>query len=427
MNRKVFKLVTKDGKIMVTEYRIVDSKNQSTKVILNKNYKRTKARWPSLSDSGRLLFEKPDWRMAMPGNIGLTQNQQKDNPTDKTSFEEALDQLEIESPDEFQQMKMQIRKEMAKQRYLTTLEELKKRGLEQKDASEASYNLLNNWLIPTDPNARDKNTTTVIDRHTGKIVKVPVLPLIPETTVDELVNYKTKNNEKVEFSAHKLPQLLKKDLETIFPNTNKDFQDVLPEKFSRINVFLNNIENVNSAKNMGESGIFPKASTKYNILDQNRKNYTFPTTVFHRALTLPNDINFKSFNTVITICFQTNHNMSSYSNEALDEKKEIHDKFLELAKKLSYILLEENFYVDFVDPTTGLPFFDNFSAQANKEEILKLTTQENNENFSLLENIKIEDAGCCKMISHDKYGENCFMGLIVSNCGNDHWLVESLK
>jgi len=53
------------------------SGQNSKKIIQSVHYKRTKANWPDVHLNGT---EKPDWRMSLPGNVGIIDDQQKDSP-----------------------------------------------------------------------------------------------------------------------------------------------------------------------------------------------------------------------------------------------------------------------------------------------------------------------------------------------------------
>merc|ERR1711931_171669 len=88
---------------------------------------------------------------------------------------------------------------------------------------------------------------------------------------------------------------------------------------------------------------------------------------------------------VITISFSTDNDMSKWS------------------------LKEEGFWADFIDPSSGTP---HYSSHTNH------TLFETDERYRML-GFSVEDLGCCKVISHGKFGRNVFVATIITNASKE--------
>lgn len=129
----------------------------------------------------------------------------------------------------------------------------------------------------------------------------------------------------------------------------------------------------------------------------------------------------RKINTVITVAFQTENDMSAWSDEVADERAVKLQEFTEFAKKFSSIVQEKDKFADFIDPSDGLPWFDK--AFAERRGMVAETTP----GFNALSNMTVEDLGCCYVISHEKFGKNVFVGTIVTECDPDFWYFGYLK
>ena len=68
-------------------------------------------------------------------------------------------------------------------------------------------------------------------------------------------------------------------------------------------------------------------------------------------------------------------------------------------------LKSDGYWADFIDPTTGTPFFGPHS---------NTTMFETDEKYRLL-GFRIEDLGCCKVICHKDFGRKVFVGTVVTS------------
>lgn len=68
----------------------------------------------------------------------------------------------------------------------------------------------------------------------------------------------------------------------------------------------------------------------------------------------------KRFNhgmTVLTLTHKSENDMSAWSSEVDSEREELMDKFVMTAKRMCSFLTQNGFWADFVDPSSGRPFY----------------------------------------------------------------------
>lgn len=99
--------------------------------------------------------------------------------------------------------------------------------------------------------------------------------------------------------------------------------------------------------------------------------------------------------TAITIVFKTKSDMSKWSVEVENERNELINKFNKLAQEISTYLNNKQYWVDFIDPSNGKPYYGPSSSDALFE------TDERFRNFG----INIVDLGCCRVIEHLQHGK----------------------
>ena len=91
---------------------------------------------------------------------------------------------------------------------------------------------------------------------------------------------------------------------------------------------------------------------------------------------------------VITLSFQTENDMSKWSEEMEDEREKLMEHSVVICKELCGRLKDDGYWSDFIDPSSGSP---HFSAHTNS------TLFETNETYRAL-GFDIDDLGCCKVI-----------------------------
>jgi len=109
--------------------------------------------------------------------------------------------------------------------------------------------------------------------------------------------------------------------------------------------------------------------------------------------------------TIMTMSILTENDMSTWSEEVEDEREKLTEHTVINCKEICGRLKDDGYWADFIDPCSGTP---HFSAHTNS------TMFETDEKFRLL-GFRIEDLGCCKVIEHNKFGRNVFVGCIVTN------------
>ncbi|KAG7155873.1 Methylmalonic aciduria and homocystinuria type D-like [Homarus americanus] len=110
---------------------------------------------------------------------------------------------------------------------------------------------------------------------------------------------------------------------------------------------------------------------------------------------------------VVTLSQKTQHDMGSWSEE------------MELGRGTYRIyicstLQADGYWADFIDPTSGRPYHGQFT---------NATLFETDERYRYL-GFRIEDLGCCKIISHRLWGTHVFVGALFTNAPVDSDVLE---
>lgn len=124
--------------------------------------------------------------------------------------------------------------------------------------------------------------------------------------------------------------------------------------------------------------------------------------------------------TVITVTQRTQQDMSRWSAEVEAEREELLQTFISGASQICSELQREGLWADFIEPSSGLPFFGPYT---------NMTLFETDERFSLL-GFSVEDLGCCKVLRHSLWGTNVFVGTIFTETpapGHSSRVLEALK
>nr|XP_057937407.1 metabolism of cobalamin associated Db isoform X2 [Doryrhamphus excisus]XP_057937408.1 metabolism of cobalamin associated Db isoform X2 [Doryrhamphus excisus] len=109
--------------------------------------------------------------------------------------------------------------------------------------------------------------------------------------------------------------------------------------------------------------------------------------------------------TVVTVTQKTQNDMTAWSSAVEEEREQMLDKFVDGAKDICFILQREGFWADFIEPSSGLPFFGSYTNN---------TFFETDDRYHLL-GFQIEDLGCCRVIRHHLWGTHAFVGTIFTN------------
>uniref|UniRef100_A0A3P9ITX0 NID domain-containing protein n=1 Tax=Oryzias latipes TaxID=8090 RepID=A0A3P9ITX0_ORYLA len=113
--------------------------------------------------------------------------------------------------------------------------------------------------------------------------------------------------------------------------------------------------------------------------------------------------------TVVTVTQRTRNDMTSWSAQVEQERLEKLDQFVLGATEICSALQKKGFWADFIDPSSGLPFFG-----AHTNNVLF----ETDDRYQQL-GFSIEDLGCCKAIRHPAWGTHVFVGALFTDapCG----------
>jgi hypothetical protein len=103
--------------------------------------------------------------------------------------------------------------------------------------------------------------------------------------------------------------------------------------------------------------------------------------------------------TAITIIFKTNSDMSTWSMEVENERYQLAEQFIKLAREICKYLNTNQYWVDFIDPSNGKPYYGPSTSDALFE------TDERFQHFG----INAVDLGCCRVIEHLQYGKTVLL------------------
>jgi len=109
--------------------------------------------------------------------------------------------------------------------------------------------------------------------------------------------------------------------------------------------------------------------------------------------------------TVINFTQKTMTDMAAWSEEMEAEREKLLESFFKIATEIATFMKKDGFWCDFIDPSSGRPYFGNFTNHTLFE------TDERYKHFGF----DIEDLGCCKVIRHEVWGTRVFIGTLFTN------------
>jgi hypothetical protein len=86
--------------------------------------------------------------------------------------------------------------------------------------------------------------------------------------------------------------------------------------------------------------------------------------------------------------------MSTWSMEVENERYQLTEQFIKLAYEISNYLNTKQYWVDFIDPSNGKPYYGPSTSDTLFE------TDDRFQHFG----INIVDLGCCRVIEHLQHG-----------------------
>lgn len=120
--------------------------------------------------------------------------------------------------------------------------------------------------------------------------------------------------------------------------------------------------------------------------------------------------------TVITVTQKTENDMATFNKEVKKERNELLASFMNGAQEICEALNDAGYWADFIDPSSGKPYFGR------------------NTNYSMIETddryhrlgFEIEDLGCCKVITHHKWGTHSYIGCLFTNAPLDQTVLRMM-
>ncbi|CAF1953376.1 unnamed protein product [Rotaria magnacalcarata] len=120
--------------------------------------------------------------------------------------------------------------------------------------------------------------------------------------------------------------------------------------------------------------------------------------------------------TAITIILKTNSDMSTWSPKIEEERNELTDQFIKLAHEMCAYLTGKQYWADFIDPSSGRPYYGPHTAD---------TLFETDERYRYF-GINIVDLGCCRVVEHLQHGTHIFIGCVFTSALKNDPNVEHL-
>lgn len=119
---------------------------------------------------------------------------------------------------------------------------------------------------------------------------------------------------------------------------------------------------------------------------------------------------------VITMAQHTENDMSAWSDGMETEREDLTAEFVSVAKEVCGRLKSDGYWADFIDPCAGVPYYGRHT---------NTTMFETDEKYRLL-GFRIEDLGCCKVISHREFGRHVFVGTIFTSAHPSTGIVQEM-
>ena len=99
--------------------------------------------------------------------------------------------------------------------------------------------------------------------------------------------------------------------------------------------------------------------------------------------------------TAITIILKTKSDMSAWSSDIEDERNLLTEQFIKLAHEMCAYLNKKQYWADFIDPSSGRPYYGPHTSDTLFE------TDERLRYFG----VNVVDLGCCRVVEHLQHGE----------------------
>lgn len=120
--------------------------------------------------------------------------------------------------------------------------------------------------------------------------------------------------------------------------------------------------------------------------------------------------------TVITFSFKTENDMATWNNQVDDERELVTKKFVNTAQEVCETFQNEGYWADFIDPSSG---------SLHRSPYTHATFYETDERYRHL-GFEIIDNGCCKVISHHKWGTQTYVGCMLTNADLNDKLIQKV-
>lgn len=108
---------------------------------------------------------------------------------------------------------------------------------------------------------------------------------------------------------------------------------------------------------------------------------------------------------IIPTCQQSDIDLVNWGEKADNEKDRLLEQFMEFAKIVCNHLTSLQYWADYIDPCSGLPMIHRENGSRVYGEV---------EGLVALLGYKTQNAGCCKIILHPKWGSSVYPASIFA-------------
>jgi len=113
----------------------------------------------------------------------------------------------------------------------------------------------------------------------------------------------------------------------------------------------------------------------------------------------------------VTFAYQTQNDMSLWSDSVLDEREQISTKFSQMACSICHQLRDQGYWADYINPSTGFPVLTDpvVSLEATNSQLFETDKRYSSCGYRRL------DLGCCAALESVQWGTKVFLASLFTD------------